>query len=166
MIGWPVAGDAHELLPQRTGHDPPGGDGVAAGDDVLQVLHQVGEERLEVGDLLLEAGQGRLVAGRWVVVGQAWVGELVDGRLVGRAERVLEARDDLDVAGHCWVPLFLSRWFLILGCAGLGGRHQVIGHGVVAMAEDLLNSSVSPCQLSWYQSSDTATRAPTRHRWP
>ena len=31
-------GDPHELLLQRTGHDPPGGDGVAAGDDVLQVL--------------------------------------------------------------------------------------------------------------------------------
>jgi hypothetical protein len=31
-------GDPHELLPVRTGHDPPGGDGVAAGDDVLQVL--------------------------------------------------------------------------------------------------------------------------------
>src|SRR5262249_49788756 len=33
-------GDSHELLLQGTGHDPPGGDGVAAGDDVLQVLLQ------------------------------------------------------------------------------------------------------------------------------
>src|SRR6202521_468656 len=35
-------GYPHELLLLRTGHDPPGGDGVAAGDDVLQVLLQVG----------------------------------------------------------------------------------------------------------------------------
>src|SRR6516225_5928229 len=47
-------GDPHELLPQRTGQDPPGGDGVAAGDDVLQVLLQVGEDRLEARDLRLE----------------------------------------------------------------------------------------------------------------
>src|SRR5215475_548643 len=93
-------GDPHELVLQRTGHDPPGGDGVAAGDDVLQVLLQVGEDRLEERDLLLEAGQRRLVVGRWIVVDQARVAELVDRRLVGRAKRGLEARDDLDVVGH------------------------------------------------------------------
>src|SRR6266705_2868687 len=90
-------GDPHELLLLRTGHDPPGGDGVAAGDDVLQVLLQVGEDRLEARDLLLEAGQRRLMVGRWIVVDQARVAELVDRRLVARAKRVLEARDDLDV---------------------------------------------------------------------
>src|SRR3984885_7992247 len=57
-----AGGDPHELLLLRTGHDPPGGDGVAAGDDVLQVLLQVGEDRLETPDLLLEAGQRRLLA--------------------------------------------------------------------------------------------------------
>src|ERR1039458_481759 len=92
-------GDPHELLLLRTGHDPPGGDGVAAGDNVLQVLLQVGEDRLEARDLLLEAGQRRLFVGRWIVVDQARVAELVDRRLVGRAKRVLEARDDLDVVG-------------------------------------------------------------------
>src|SRR6266480_710718 len=103
-------GDPHELLLQRTGHDPPGGDGIAAGDDVLQVLPDVGEARLEARDLLLEAGQRRLFVGRWIVVDQARVAELVDRRLVGRAKRVLEARDDLDVVGQgqplsfrwCW----------------------------------------------------------------
>ena len=35
-------GDPHELLLLRTGHDPPGGDGIAAGDDVVQLLLQVG----------------------------------------------------------------------------------------------------------------------------
>src|SRR5580704_2645467 len=90
-------GDPHELLLQGTGHNPPGGDGVAAGDDVLQVLLQVGEARLEARDLLLEAGQRRLFAGRRIVVDQAPVAKLVDRRLVGRAKRVLEARDDLDV---------------------------------------------------------------------
>ena len=64
-----------------TGHGPPGGDGVAAGDDVLQVFYQVGEGCLEARDLLLEAGQRRFMAGRRVVVGQARVGELVDRRL-------------------------------------------------------------------------------------
>src|SRR5580704_5410418 len=93
-------GDPHELLLQRTGHDPPGGDGVAAGDDVLQVLLQVGEARLEARDLLLEAGQRRLLVGRWIVVDEARIAELVDRRLVGRAKRVLEARDDLDVVGQ------------------------------------------------------------------
>src|SRR6202035_3357026 len=86
-----------ELLLQRTGHDPPSGDGVAAGDDVLQVLLQVGEARLEARDLLLEAGQRRLLVRRWIVVDEARIAELVDRRLVGRAKRVLEARDDLDV---------------------------------------------------------------------
>src|SRR5882672_4536381 len=90
-------GDPHELLLLRTGHDPPGGDRVAAGDNVLQVLLQVGEARLEARDLLLEAGQRRLFVGRWIVVDQARVAELVDRRLVGRAKRVLEARDDFDV---------------------------------------------------------------------
>jgi hypothetical protein len=33
----------------------------------------------------------------WIVVDQARVAEFVDRRLVGRAKRVLEARDDLDV---------------------------------------------------------------------
>jgi hypothetical protein len=79
-------GDTHELLLLRTGHDPPGGYGVAAGDDVLQVLLQVGEARLEARDLLLEAGQRRLFAGRWIVVDQARVAELVDRRQVTRAE--------------------------------------------------------------------------------
>src|SRR6185437_3727483 len=36
-------GDPHEFLLQGTGDDPAGGDGVTAGDDVLQVLLQVGE---------------------------------------------------------------------------------------------------------------------------
>src|SRR6476660_6828151 len=40
----------------RTGHDPPGDDGIAAGDDVVQLLLQVGEDRLEAGHLLLESG--------------------------------------------------------------------------------------------------------------
>jgi hypothetical protein len=40
------------------------------------------------------------MAGRWIVVDQARMAELVDGCLIGRAERVLEARDDLDVAGQ------------------------------------------------------------------
>src|SRR5215472_2796208 len=93
-------GDPHELLLQGTGHEPPRGDGVAAGDDVLQVLLQVGEDRPEARDLLLEAGQRRLMAGGWIVVDQARVAGLVDRRLVGRAKRVLEARDDLDVAGR------------------------------------------------------------------
>src|ERR1700733_13366189 len=53
-------GDPHEFLLQRTGHDPPGGDSVAAGDDVLQVLLQIGKARPEARDLLLEAGQRRL----------------------------------------------------------------------------------------------------------
>ncbi len=48
-------------------------------------------DRLEARDLLPEAGQRRLMAGCWIVVGQARVGELVDRRLVGDAERVLEA---------------------------------------------------------------------------
>src|SRR5580765_3810881 len=64
-----------------------------------------GEDRLEARDLLLEAGQRRLMVGRWIVVDQARVAELVDRRLVGRAKRVLEARDDLDVAGQ-GRPLF------------------------------------------------------------
>jgi hypothetical protein len=75
------SGDPHELLLLRTGHDPPGGDGVAAGDNVLQVLLQVGEDRLEARDLLLEAGQRRLFVGRWIVVDQARVAALVDRRL-------------------------------------------------------------------------------------
>src|SRR3984885_14101098 len=93
-------GDPHELLLLGTGHHPPGGHGGAAGHDVLQVLHQVGEDRLEARDLLPEAGQRRLFVGRWIVVDQARVAELADGRLVGRAKRVLEARDDLDVVGQ------------------------------------------------------------------
>ena len=100
LIAWPEAGIPHEVLLLRTGHDPPGGDGVAAGDDVLQLLLQVGEDRLEARDLLLEAGQRPLMVGRWIVVDQARVAELVDRRLVGRAKRVLEARDDLDVVGQ------------------------------------------------------------------
>jgi len=40
------------------------------------------------------------MVGRWIVVNQAGVAELVDRRLVGRAKRVLEARDDFDVVGH------------------------------------------------------------------
>src|SRR6185437_14298932 len=99
-------GYPHEVLLQRAGHDPPGGDGVAASDDVLQVLLQVGEDRFEARDLLLEAGERRLFAGRWIVIDQARVAELVDRRLVGRAKRVLEARDDLDVAGHGWLLCF------------------------------------------------------------
>jgi len=87
-----------ELPLLRTGKDPPGGDG-AAGDDVLQVLLQVGEDRLEARDLLLEAGQRRLFVGR-MVVDQARVAELVDRRLVGRAKRMLETHDDLDVPGQ------------------------------------------------------------------
>jgi hypothetical protein len=78
--------------PVRT---PPGGDGVAAGDDVLQVLLQVGEDRLEERDLLLEAGQRR----RWIMVDQAGVAEFADRRQDGRTKRELEARDDLDGAG-------------------------------------------------------------------
>jgi hypothetical protein len=70
-------GNPHELLLLRTGQDPPGGDGVAAGDDVLQVLLQVGEDRLEERDLLLETSQRRLMVGSWIVVDQAWVAELV-----------------------------------------------------------------------------------------
>jgi len=94
-------GQAHELLLQGTGHHPAGGHGVAAGHDLLQVLLDVGEERLELRDLLLEPGQGRLVAGRGVVIDQARVGELVDGGLVGRSETVLETGGDLGVVqGH------------------------------------------------------------------
>src|SRR5712691_5315212 len=102
-------GDPHEPLLLRTGHDPPGGDGVAAGDDVLQVLLQVGEARLEARDLLLEAGQRRLFVGRWIVVDQARVAELVDRRLVGRAKRVLEACDDLDVDRYLSHDHYLPR---------------------------------------------------------
>jgi hypothetical protein len=40
------------------------------------------------------------MAGRWIVVDQARVAQLVDRCLVGRAKRVLEARDYLDVAGQ------------------------------------------------------------------
>jgi hypothetical protein len=40
------------------------------------------------------------MVGRWIVVDQARVAELVDRRLVGRAKRVLEASDDLDVVGQ------------------------------------------------------------------
>src|SRR5215813_4258426 len=65
-----------------------------------QVLLQVGEDRLEARDLLLEAGQRRLMAGRWIVVDQVRVAEFVDRRLVGRAKRVLEARDDRGVVGQ------------------------------------------------------------------
>src|SRR5262245_49677083 len=83
-------GDPHQLLLLRTGHDPAGGDGVAAADDVLQVLLEVREDRLEPGDFLLEARERRLVAGRRIVVDQAWVAELVDRRQVARAKRVLE----------------------------------------------------------------------------
>jgi hypothetical protein len=43
------------------------------------------------------------------VVDQAWVTELVDRRLVGRAKRVLELRDDLDVAGQ-GQPLSFCRY--------------------------------------------------------
>jgi hypothetical protein len=93
-------GDAHELLLQCPGHDPAGGDGVAVGDDVLQVLLEVGEERLEAGDLLLEARERRLVAGCGVVVDETGMAELVDRRLVGCAEGVFEARDDFDVLGQ------------------------------------------------------------------
>src|SRR3954470_15885300 len=80
-----------------TGHDPPGGDGIAAGDDVLQLLLRVGEDRLEAGDLLLETGQRRRFVRRWIVVDQARIAERVDRRLIARAKRVLEARDDVDV---------------------------------------------------------------------
>src|SRR5581483_7259263 len=101
-------GDAHELLLQGTGHDPAGSDGIAAGDDLLQLLADVGEEPLEVRNLLLEAGQRRLVVGRWIVVDQARVTKLVDRRHVARAKRELKAPDDLDVVGH---GQFLSfRW--------------------------------------------------------
>ena len=96
LIAWPEAGIPHEVLLLRTGHDPPGGDGVAAGDDVLQVELQVGEGRREARDLLLEAGQRRLVVGRWIVIDHARVAELVDRRPVARSI-LLEARDDLDV---------------------------------------------------------------------
>jgi hypothetical protein len=40
-------GNPHKVLLERTGYDPSGGDGVAAGDDVLQVLHQVGKIALK-----------------------------------------------------------------------------------------------------------------------
>jgi hypothetical protein len=40
------------------------------------------------------------MAGRWIVVDQARVAELDDRRLIARAKRILEARDDLDVAGQ------------------------------------------------------------------
>src|SRR5262249_54234285 len=86
-------GEPQEFLLQRTGHEPPGGDGVAAGNDVAQVLLEVGEHRRVAGDLLLEAGQRRRLVGRWIVVDQAGIAELVDRRLVARAKRVLEARD-------------------------------------------------------------------------
>ena len=67
-----------KLLLLRTGHDPPGGDGVAAGDDVLRGPPPGrGKYRLEARDLLLEAGQRRLFAGRWIVVDQARVAELL-----------------------------------------------------------------------------------------
>jgi hypothetical protein len=39
------------------------------------------------------------------VIDHARIAELVDRRLVGRAKRVLEARDDLDVVGQ-GQPLF------------------------------------------------------------
>src|SRR5262245_32065068 len=93
-------GDPHEVLLLRTGQDPAGGNGVAAGNDVLQLFLEVGEDLSEAGDLLLEAGQRRLVVGRWIVVDEAGIAELVDRRLVARAKRVLEARDDLDVVGQ------------------------------------------------------------------
>src|SRR5262245_36330686 len=107
--GW----DPHELLLLRTGHDPAGGDGVAAGDDFLQVLLEVGEDRLEAGDFLLEAGERRLMVGRWIVVDQTGVAELVDCRLVARAKRVLEARDDLDVGVAHASPLEPSKAFVV-----------------------------------------------------
>jgi hypothetical protein len=40
------------------------------------------------------------MVGRWIVVDQAGSAELVENRLVARAELVLEARDDLDVVGQ------------------------------------------------------------------
>src|SRR5258708_22779358 len=52
-------GGSHELLLLRTGQDPPGGDGVAAGDDVLQVLLPVGGDLAEVPRLLPGAGHRR-----------------------------------------------------------------------------------------------------------
>jgi hypothetical protein len=93
-------GDTHELLLLRTGQDPPGGDGVAAAGDVLDVLLRVRKDRQEIRDLLLEARQRRLMAGRWIVIDQAPVGELIDRRLIGRAKCLLETRDDLNVAGQ------------------------------------------------------------------
>jgi hypothetical protein len=60
-----------------------------------------------------DAGQRRLMVGRRIVVDQARVAELVDRRLVGRAKRMLEARDDLDVAGQGRAP----RFPLVLACS-------------------------------------------------
>jgi hypothetical protein len=77
-------GGSHEL--PLSGHDPPGGDGVAAGDDVLQVSQCRGRS-LEARDLLLEAYQP--LAGRWIVLDQAW-SRASRSSPVARAKRVLK----------------------------------------------------------------------------
>src|SRR6478672_11894670 len=56
-----------------------------------------GKIALKAGDLLLETGQRRRFVRRWIVVDQARMAERVDRRLIARAKRVLDARDDLDV---------------------------------------------------------------------
>src|SRR5581483_10394204 len=102
--------------------DPSGGDGVAASDDVLEVLLEVGEARAHVGDLGLESRQRRLVVGRRVVVEEAGIAELVDRRLVAGSESQLEAGDDLDVVGHrVSFPGFEVPWFR-RGAAGRPAR--------------------------------------------
>ena len=71
------------------------------------------------------------MVGRWIVIDQAGIAELVDRRLVARAESAFEARDDFDGVRH-----FLCLAFLLCGCLG-GWVQAAIGSSAGSAWVDL-----------------------------